>query len=291
MTSKTWSSGTIIDSAWLQDVNDYCYNTHVEQDGVPQSWEPAFGVMKLHVWDTWSSGSGLSNAIVGSVLNDAPSGTVIFPTGVTGLGRNNSEGNTAFGMYAEIRQHANTGCGVGAELDSFNFGAAPTNVTRPDRSIGTTQQLPNAVTVGAGGSANSWCGIHFVREGSSPQKFLYGAIFAENAVTESAIVVEATATDGPTLPVLVKHKASSIALQLQNAGITVNNNSVFQTSDSSGTVQFSVRQNGRLGFTSGITQTTVGAAGGATALPATPTGYLKFLVGATEYVLPYYAVS
>lgn len=37
------------------------------------------------------------------------------------------------------------------------------------------------------------------------------------------------------------------------------------------------------------TQTTVGAAGGASALPATPTGYLRFFIGSTEFVLPYYA--
>lgn len=36
-------------------------------------------------------------------------------------------------------------------------------------------------------------------------------------------------------------------------------------------------------------QTTVGAAGAATALPAQPTGYLRFFIGSTEYVLPYYA--
>lgn len=39
------------------------------------------------------------------------------------------------------------------------------------------------------------------------------------------------------------------------------------------------------------TQTTVGAAGGASALPATPTGYLTIMVGNTPYVIPYYAVS
>ena len=41
----------------------------------------------------------------------------------------------------------------------------------------------------------------------------------------------------------------------------------------------------------GTTQTTVGAAGGATALPATPTGYVVFTIGTTEYVMPYYAKS
>lgn len=46
---------------------------------------------------------------------------------------------------------------------------------------------------------------------------------------------------------------------------------------------------GSLTLASPGTQTTVGAAGGATALPATPTGYVKFTLGNTVYVIPYYA--
>jgi len=41
----------------------------------------------------------------------------------------------------------------------------------------------------------------------------------------------------------------------------------------------------------GPVQTTVGSAGGATALPATPTGYLQVKIGNNNYVIPYYAVS
>lgn len=41
----------------------------------------------------------------------------------------------------------------------------------------------------------------------------------------------------------------------------------------------------------GTQQTTVGAAGGASALPATPLGYLKFAVGLTNIAVPYYAQS
>lgn len=37
------------------------------------------------------------------------------------------------------------------------------------------------------------------------------------------------------------------------------------------------------------TQSTVGAAGAASALPATPSGYLRFFVASTEFVIPYYA--
>ena len=39
------------------------------------------------------------------------------------------------------------------------------------------------------------------------------------------------------------------------------------------------------------TQTTVGAAGAASALPANPTGYAKIDVGGTTYVVPYYAAT
>jgi hypothetical protein len=38
----------------------------------------------------------------------------------------------------------------------------------------------------------------------------------------------------------------------------------------------------------GETQTTVGAAGGASALPATPTGYFVVTIAGTEVVVPYY---
>jgi len=48
---------------------------------------------------------------------------------------------------------------------------------------------------------------------------------------------------------------------------------------------------GEITFISAETQTTVGAAGGATALPATPTGYMKFTIDSTQYVMPFYAVS
>jgi hypothetical protein len=41
----------------------------------------------------------------------------------------------------------------------------------------------------------------------------------------------------------------------------------------------------------GDTQTTVGAAGGASALPATPSGYIVLMIGTTEYIIPYYAKS
>lgn len=48
---------------------------------------------------------------------------------------------------------------------------------------------------------------------------------------------------------------------------------------------------GDLTLANPTTQTTVGAAGAASALPATPTGYLTINLGNGPVIVPYYAVS
>jgi hypothetical protein len=75
----------------------------------------------------------------------------------------------------------------------------------------------------------------------------------------------------------------------------INNDGALQLTSSaqhqfviSGNVKFAINTAGRPQFDGG-TQTTVGAAGGASALPATPTGYIIMNVGGTEFVMPYYA--
>lgn len=47
---------------------------------------------------------------------------------------------------------------------------------------------------------------------------------------------------------------------------------------------------GDLNLASPTTETTVGAAGGASALPATPLGYLIAIVGTTTVKIPYYNI-
>jgi hypothetical protein len=59
--------------------------------------------------------------------------------------------------------------------------------------------------------------------------------------------------------------------------------------NSAGTPIYGVTAAGLMQYISGNTATTVGAAGGASALPATPTGYLKIEIGGTTYKVPYYA--
>lgn len=56
-----------------------------------------------------------------------------------------------------------------------------------------------------------------------------------------------------------------------------------------GTLSYAIHTDGKIVYVSGNTGTTVGAAGGASALPATPTGYLQVVIGGTTYKIPYYA--
>jgi len=63
------------------------------------------------------------------------------------------------------------------------------------------------------------------------------------------------------------------------------------TADASGNLVFGTNSSSVVRFNN-ATQSTVGAAGGASALPATPTGYVEVkLNGTTSYVIPYYAKS
>lgn len=61
--------------------------------------------------------------------------------------------------------------------------------------------------------------------------------------------------------------------------------------DDGTTIAFYVTKDGYPGWPGSNSQATVGAAGGAAALPATPTGYAKVDVNGTTYVMPYYAQS
>ena len=80
-------------------------------------------------------------------------------------------------------------------------------------------------------------------------------------------------------------------LKVQAASGTAATQEMLGVYDGAAALAFSVRADGIPAFIAGNTQTTVGAAGGAAALPATPTGYLKFNVGGTTFAVPYYAAS
>ncbi len=252
------------------------------------SWAPAssFGLSTLEVVSTNGK-----NALIGMAYNNAASGVASFPTAVTAYGRVNGNGNIVFGLFGRADLYA-TGGGVATnEVNCFNYAGSPSSAYPPSLGFGTTERSPVGLIVAAGGDHNSHIGVMLAQEGESPRSFRTGFYSHPKAVTDYGLFIDADATDGPTLSALVKHKSASIALQLQTVGTAAPDNAVLAVVNPSAATVFGVRQNGRVAFTSGITQTTVGAAGGASALPANPTGYLKFLVGSTEFVIPYYAAA
>jgi hypothetical protein len=89
-----------------------------------------------------------------------------------------------------------------------------------------------------------------------------------------AVTNELAANDVAVASELLLGSGAEIVAVTTNSDLTLRTNGT-------GTVQIQNPQ----------TQTTVGAAGGGNALPATPTGYLKLKLGATTYVIPYYAAS
>jgi len=244
---------------------------------------PAFG---QGVFKAYSTGS--NNCIIGIADNNLAANTFSFPTGITGYGRNLSQGNAVFGLYAEARQYATTGV-VSNEVDSFNHGSAPSNALPPNRGIGTPEQQPIALTVAAGGDFNSSIGIHIAREGSLPQKFLTGIYTSSDACVDFGLFIDATSSVGPTTGIVVKNTGAGINLRMITIGTAVPNNAVMVINDNLDQVKFGIKQSGGLVFNSDVLQTTNSGGGTATALPANPVGYLKFESSEGIFaVIPYY---
>jgi hypothetical protein len=243
---------------------------------------PAFGTGSLKVFS-----KGNNNSFIGIAHNTLSASTLSFPTGVTGYGRNDNAGNAVFGIYAEARQYANTGC-VTNEIDSFNHGAAPSSNLPPDRSIGTTQQHPIALTVAAGGTANSSIGIEIGREGSSPQKFLTGIYLQADGVVDYGLFIDATSAS-TSEAIVAKHVTSRICINAIGQGTPVSANAWISYADKDGNPIFGIKQSGRCSFNTGVTQSTRGVAGAAQVLPSNPNGYLQVEIGGIMNLIPYYA--
>ena len=85
-------------------------------------------------------------------------------------------------------------------------------------------------------------------------------------------------------------QATVTELQAVLAEVTTLRTDKIQSDITNGDIQIDTQGTGVVDFRT-ATQTTVGSAGGANALPATPTGYLEVKIGGSAYVIPYYAKS
>lgn len=191
-----------------------------------------------------SGGTLWGNAIVGEQKNNAAASTTTFPAGLTGYGTVLNTGNQTFGIFGRADLPVATGVATN-EVNSFNVSAGDaTSSYPPDRSIGTAQKLPIALTVAAGGSYKSAIGIHIVKEGGAPQQFRTGLYTSPDAIADYGLFIDADATNSPgTLSALIKAKASVIPLQIQTVGTPVSGNAML-LAVANGTNVFAIKQGG-----------------------------------------------
>jgi hypothetical protein len=231
------------------------------------------------------------NAIVGATVNDSAASDNTFPTGVSGYGKLNRDGNAVFGLFGMVEQYTD---GVSThELNTFNYKAGPPGTFPPDRSFGISNAIPVTLTVAAGGTYPSLIGVQICREGSVPSNYVCGIYTNPDAVTDFGVLVDADSTNGPVTSASFKTpgtNASSSNLFLQMTNSSPNAASRFlRCYNSSGNQLMGVKSDGQLAFdAASLYQSTVGVAGAASVPPSNPTGYLKVEIGGVAKVIPYY---
>ena len=117
-----------------------------------------------------------------------------------------------------------------------------------------------------------------------------GVIRQTNGSTGTSQLIIGTSTDTADAQLSVYSQSTTRpSLKLRALSGTSGSQNMDEVYDASGTLSYAVRADGKIVYVSGNTASTVGAAGGASALPATPTGYLQVVIGGTTYKIPYYA--
>lgn len=160
------------------------------------------------------------NAVTGSIIQDGTNGAS-QPSGVTGYGAVRSASHAAFGLFGRGDCYTTGVCTN--EVNSFNLNASlGAGTFPPDRSATTTQTVPVALTVAAGGSFPSLIGVQIAKEGGSPQQFYSGLYTNPDAVFSNGIFIDATSTLSPIQSALLKNAAqtsayNALTMQVTNA--------------------------------------------------------------------------
>ena len=217
-----------------------------------------FPVNSIAVWDTQVTNTG-TNVTVPQWVNYVPkAGWILWNVALSGLYVYNGTTWTTVSSSAGANFPINTDITALTAITPTS-GQAGIVVTATNGSY-------NAFTTTDGTHNSSWTAGGAISAGSLALSgnIISGQIQASAGVTTNAL---GNATPGT-------------AISVSQAGGGANSLIITGT----GTIYMSM-----LGFATYPTQTTVGAAGGASTLPATPTGYLPITIGGTTFVIPYYA--
>ena len=208
-------------------------------------------------------GNGNETSIFGGNCENCHVGVSIAGQDDPNYGSGSPTGISLFGTRFENNEY---------DLDGNTFATNCTFIGLKNLTAAKIRNLPNPQD---GYGNNTFLGNGYATPADSESKI-------ESAVTiyapkASGIPLTIQAYTGQTDPILILASAtgSNLAYFAKNGQLTL------VSSAAAGPV-------GSVTFGGGAPSTTVGAAGGAAALPATPLGYITAFVGATEVKIPYY---
>ena len=220
------------------------------------------------------TGSTISSRLTNTDVNINPNGTgnieLQKDTNVTG--NLDIDGNVTSGGIWRVDVD---GTAINAS-GSLGFGAVAT-----DSAIywnGTNLILDSTGALGvsiSGASVGTWDtgGIDLV----TGDTYAINSVDVLSATTLGASVVNSSLTSVGTLNSLTVDQITIIGNHITS---NVTNANIQLSPNGTGDVEFRISE-----------QTTVGAAGGANALPAAPTGYMQININGRQMVVPFYAVS
>lgn len=192
--------------------------------------------------------TGVRNAIIGTVRQDGSKG-MSFPTGVTGYGRLDSDGNQAFGMFGRADCYSYGVCTN--EFDTFNYKSPPPDAFPPKRTFGIRNVVPITLTVAAAGTYQSLIGVQIAPGGGAPNSYLAGLYMNPGAASKFGVFVDADRQRGPTTSALLKNLGNTsrnVNLLLQTTGPTDPAASFIAATDKDGNGRFKVSAEGTVEF-------------------------------------------
>lgn len=155
------------------------------------------------------------------------------------------------------------------------------SISANGQNFATTAHAFTATGMPATAHLGSLAGSHFYNG-----DFFYCAIGSGQLVNADMATINGWGQNDPTLSHLAALNSGTATPTFLWKANTTAANTALAVTNAAGHLDGSVTD-----WATASKQTTVGAAGGASALPATPTGYLKMFVAGVAMVIPYYAAS
>jgi hypothetical protein len=194
--------------------------------------------------------TGNFHGILGAA-NQNNTSSLSFPVGIFGYGQLNASGNQVFAGF--FRADLRTAGVATTEINTFNYFGPPPgfNSGVPARSYGISYANPVTLTLAAGGPYQSTSALQIGPEGEAPSSYQNGIYFYPEGVTGAGsfgIIMDATATAGPTTSMVIKNagQTGQQHLLFQTVGDAVPAGTVISHADKSGVVTFALTQDGSI---------------------------------------------